>query len=367
MTQVRLLDQPADYQRLGVNPNQVEVWEDGRRNWGQEPGNWEWWYFDSVLDDGSKAVAQFFIRPGRMINKAGDHPSVTIRITTPDGQTYKEEATLKPNNSFFSKEQCDVHIGDHSFVGNLQEYHIHVEPINGLGLDLNLTSTAAPYRPGSGYFGFGDDEYYTWFCVVPAGKVSGTITVQGEEHAVSGTGYHDHQWGNRFYMTEWNNWLWARQNFGDYSVLMFDLVAADRFGYQRFPIMFIEDQNGQLVFENRQAAKCTVDEFYTDEELSGKDYPKSLRYEMTNGDKKVTYSLQMEEVLEAQGLKSIPFLFRQFAKKKGVGSMSYSRYYGQGSLRFENGGETIDRSGNLIYEFMFPGDSCREVLDNSQD
>ncbi len=42
MSHVRLMDQPEDYQRLGVNPDRVEVWEDRRRS-GDGPTEWEWW------------------------------------------------------------------------------------------------------------------------------------------------------------------------------------------------------------------------------------------------------------------------------------------------------------------------------------
>lgn len=28
---MRLMDQPEDFEKLGINPNEVEEWEDGRR------------------------------------------------------------------------------------------------------------------------------------------------------------------------------------------------------------------------------------------------------------------------------------------------------------------------------------------------
>ena len=32
MQKIRLLNQPEDYKRLGVNPGPVKIWEDGRRD-----------------------------------------------------------------------------------------------------------------------------------------------------------------------------------------------------------------------------------------------------------------------------------------------------------------------------------------------
>ncbi len=44
MRPARLMDRPADYEKLGVNPDRVEPWEDGRRHDGRS-GNFEWVVF----------------------------------------------------------------------------------------------------------------------------------------------------------------------------------------------------------------------------------------------------------------------------------------------------------------------------------
>ena len=40
----RLMDQPEDFRKLGINPAKVEKWEDGRRTKTEEVGS-EIWYF----------------------------------------------------------------------------------------------------------------------------------------------------------------------------------------------------------------------------------------------------------------------------------------------------------------------------------
>jgi hypothetical protein len=77
MAIVRLLDQPGDYKKLGVNPGEVETWEDRRRN-DSRPNHWEWWYFDSILDDGTTVVIQFFPKSGMHLKQNGDHPTFHI-------------------------------------------------------------------------------------------------------------------------------------------------------------------------------------------------------------------------------------------------------------------------------------------------
>lgn len=188
-------------------------------------GIYEWWYFDAILDDGTKVVIHFNTTDQQKLHLPQDVPSVSIEITGPDGVLHKQDAIFEPSQVSYGTDSCDNHFGPHSFVGDLKTYHIHihVDPIHGLGADLTLTSTATPFRPGSGYLGFGDDDelFFTWLCAVPRGNVVGTITVDSETREVTGTGYHDHQWSNIDPLRAWNTWLWARQNFGDYSIPAF--------------------------------------------------------------------------------------------------------------------------------------------------
>ena len=191
---VRLMDTDSDYKKMGTQKDCIEVWEDGKCD-DDRAGVYEWWYFDMILDDGSKAV-------------------------------------------------------------------IH-------------TSTAKPWRPGAGGFAFGDDGYFTWLCAVPRGTVTGTLYYDGKEHQVTGAGYHDHQWGNVKHNSTWDHWIWGRQDFGDYAILVFDIGTQKKFGYQRLPMMFLEDKDGNLVMEDLTTPKCKFVQEYK-EKLSGKMYPKEI-------------------------------------------------------------------------------------------
>src|SRR6516165_5334914 len=57
-TMSRVMDKPADFIKLGVNPNRIEAWEDGRRD-TSAPGHAEIWYLDCHFDDGSTLVLGF--------------------------------------------------------------------------------------------------------------------------------------------------------------------------------------------------------------------------------------------------------------------------------------------------------------------
>ena len=360
---VRLLNQPEDYSRIGVKNGLVEKWEDQRREFGGS-GHWEWWYFDSILEDGTAVVIQFFTKGLQDIKAKDDHPFVTIKVTLPDGKSYEEHVKYAAKDATWGEGSCNVQIGNHLFQGDLENYKIYVDPINGLGANIELKSLAQAFRPGTSYFGFGDndEQYFTWLCAVPKGEVSGTITVEGQEIQIYGAGYHDHQWGSCMYLTLWNHWLWARQGYDDYSLLVYDMVSSKKYGYKRFPVIFIEDKNGNIVFQSTDDVKYEVlDEYY--DEKSGKYYPKSTRYIFSDGQKQVEYTVTEDKVLEnTVPANDMPLPVKLMFKTLGL-HPSYSRYQATGKMKIsENGKEPIEREGQLIYEFMYPGKSYKENI-----
>ena len=349
----RLINTPEDYKKLGVNPETIEKWEDQRRD-TKQGGHWEWWYFDALCDDGTAVVIQFFTKISQFANK--DYPMLTIKVTLPDGTNLHRRYQYSAAEGKFGAGQCDVQIAKHHFKGDFKNYSIFVDAAEGLGADIKLKSLAQPYRPASSYFQFGKN-YFTWLCAVPKGEVSGTITIDGQTREIHGRGYHDHQWGSNMYFSLWNHWLWARQGFDDYSLLVFDLTASKKYGHKRFPIMFIEDKDGNIIFENTEEVKHEVLEEYFDEHC-GKYVPKTSHYTFRNGAKQVEYTLTWNKIIEntsAKDTKKLNFAAWFFSKILGL-NPSYTRYSAMGHLKItEASKEPIERSGELIYEYMFPG------------
>ena len=385
MQKIRLLNQPEDYKKLGVNQGPVEIWEDGRRD-DDRSGAMEWWYFDAVLDDGTKVVVHFHTKQPATAKSKTPRPQSGLVITLPDGTVYSDEPFCKPEEMRCAKEKCDVRFAENWVTGDLKHYDIHFENKNGIGADLKIDSLSSPWRPGSAYYDFGDGKYYTWLCAVPKGRLSGTLTYEGKTRQVSGYAYHDHQWLTITSMEDLNNWVWARQALGDdYSILNFDIVASKGYDFQRLPIFVVEDKDGNVIFEctDPEKMECEVLDEYRGHQ--GKDYPKVTHYKYYADGMTADYTLtanhqnyvmdvlsELPKQTEAKlgkipGKIATPFITGMMKKnfeKKEI-RPSYANYSATGHLVLtdENGKTIVDASSELIYEFVFMGLKCREYME----
>ena len=365
MAKAWLQTSAEDYKRLGLKPGQVEVWEDGKRD-DDRPFFTEWWYFDALTEDGTSIVVHFNTKTsGKAMIKHGATPEVAVSIQTPDGTEYNDVHACAESEASFSKEKCDVHFGKDYFTGNLKDYRIFVEPTNGIGVDLHLHNLRKSWRPKTGHLSFGSNKkYFTWLFVVPKGEISGTITYNGKTVKVTGSGYHDHQWGT-MNPANFNSWVWGRQHFDDYTILMFDVITSKKYGYERVPIFCIEDAEGNVVFENTgmdAGFSCHIESEYYEKEI-GKSYPKDFAYTFEHDGKKVTYSLKADRSILRQDIYHSGGKAMQTVMDLLKIQPAYARYKALGTLTIEENGEKTTRSGRFIYEFAYIAKSYREIME----
>ena len=126
-----------DFARLGMRPgNQPESWEDGIRT-DPTAKNYEWWYFDAHLDDGSTLVVAFFPKPMAPM-RTGLAPMINIEFDRPDGTSYKRDITFDANAFSAAKDKCDVRIGQNYFRWHRAP---HVRRLVGAGAARQGVST----------------------------------------------------------------------------------------------------------------------------------------------------------------------------------------------------------------------------------
>jgi Resolvase, N terminal domain len=243
---LRVADRPADYERLGIDPVEVAQFEDGQRI-GTERGRYEWWYFDAHLDDGATVVVVFYTKPNVSPNRPLA-PRITINLTLPDGRDFVKFLDTGPELFNASKSGCDVRIGTNRFVGDLDRYHI-TATIEEISVDIELTGDVRAWRPKSGhlYFGAeGQEKLFAWLPAVPHGLACVRYSIGNEEHRASGSGYHDHNWGDVPMQTLMHDWYWARASVGPYTIIASYITATAAYGYET-QIVYMLAKDGKII------------------------------------------------------------------------------------------------------------------------
>lgn len=336
----RLAKLPMDYQRLGLK-KEIAQWEDGHRTGGKF-GEYEWWYFDGRMDDGSSLVINFYTQP---VTAAMPFycPSMTLSLTVGDLHI-QDNKEFKLKDCTFDREKCAVRLGDSFFEGDLQNYRIHYRT-DRVQADVKLTSNTTSWRPETGHFLFDEKKYFAWLPSVPEGETVATVTVDGKTYTFHGTGYHDHNWGNIGMFWVMHHWYWRRAKIGDYQVISSYITAHEPYGHEHFPI-FLISKNGQKLGDDPQFLTYAQSEPGFDP-ITQKHYHKKLVYDYNDGTQhyRVTYSAEkiIETFVVADAktnvqAKTNPVL--NWIVKAAKLAPSYIRMVGTATLdRFE--GETV--------------------------
>ena len=243
----RLYFGPSNVQKFStVQPDElgsiVAAWEDGLRTSG-EKNEFEWWYFDAKLDDGAIIVAYFW-----KVHFLLDQYFIGFNYRDPYGKDFFKMKYFRTKDVSFSEDSCDVKYGDNIFRGDLNNYTIKIDPkdFDGIGFDIQLSSNIKSYRPQDGIIKAGDD-YFAWLAAVPSGNVNGKLIVDKKTTNISGSGYHDHNWGNTPLQYLFDGWVWFRGEVESKTVVASVLYMADKRGGYDIPILYVADSNEVLV------------------------------------------------------------------------------------------------------------------------
>ena len=269
-----------DYKRLGLIPGAPALWEDGLRTDGAA-GSFEWWYFDSKLDDGSSLVIIFFTGPMSSKKTDGFAPHCSIELTRPDGSEYKRFVHVDADKAIFAKDKCNVEMGDCYFRGDLHRYEIHFQN-EEIEATVTLAGNAPAWRPGTGHIYFGEKDFFAWLPSVPEGAVEADLRMNGKLEHHTGTGYHDHNWGNAPMMNLMHHWYWGRAKIGEYQVISSYIYGAKKYGYAEFPIFMLAKDGKVIADDAEKYLKYSEEEPYQ-EERTGKTAHNALVYDYDDG------------------------------------------------------------------------------------
>jgi len=341
------------YRALGITRGVIEPWEDGMRTTGA-PGDYEWWYFDFRLDDGSTLVVVFYTKAE--MSGIGLRPSVSLDLDRPDGSRVSRSVRVGAGEFEASRERCDVRVGPNRVSGDLHTYDLHVD-IEDVRADLRLTGTVPAWRPQTGVsvFGGGKGHYFAWLPSVPRGDVSGTITVGEETIPAHGSGYHDHNWGDTFLPTLIHQWYWGRAQVGEYSLIASWITAADSYGGNSIPV-FMLARGGRILAEDGSKVRFSAEDVRVNE-ATGKPVADRIVYEYDDGADKyrVTFS-RRSDLMEARFIDGVRGWKRFIALVSGFDG-AYLRFTGAVTVERLEGEAVVEAvtEDAAVWELMYFG------------
>lgn len=349
---------PQFIARDGLAP-EPEPWEDGLRA-DTGPGSFEWWYFDAHLDDGSTAVVTYATKP--LLQRTDPlTPMLALTITRPDGQKFST-LELYPASEFTAASTgCDVRVGpnwarfvapDRSIETDQRgpwRYELHAEAA-GLAADLIFTGIVPPWRPGAGknYYDSTLTRFFAWFPAIPFGRVQGTLTYDGQTRLVTGTGYHDHNWGNIGLDAVMSHWFWGRAHVGDYTLIYVEMVSNRAYGGVKLPVFMLAKGGRILTGDGRPLTLETGD---VARHPGGRSYPQQLDWRWHMDEGSVHIALREPQVIEATSLLDLlPAWKRVLARL--VANPYYFRFNARLELAVDLAGVRETMRGPALYELM---------------
>lgn len=339
-------DSPEIMKKVGLDVS-VALWEDGMRC-DTGPGFFEWWYFDAHFDDGSTAVIIYLTKP--FTERTGPlKPGVNIVINTPDGRALSGFPMFNPAQFSASRAQCDVKISHNWVRGDLHRYELHAEYGDRVA-DLVFTGAVPPWRPGAG-INFYDEaltRYFGWLPAIPYGKVEGTLTYDGKVHKVSGSGYHDHNWGNVGLQDVISYWYWGRAHVAGYTVLFVEMTSTQAYGSQKLPI-FMLARHDKILIGDGAPLVLEVREF--EKHAGGRQFPLKADFDWKTAEGEVHISLRRPQIVEAVSLLANLPTWQQPLAKLFINPY-YFRFTAEMKLKIDLPGEKASEKGQALFEIM---------------
>lgn len=199
-----------------------------------------------------------------------------------------------------------MRIGDCYIRGDLKHYDIYFKN-DEAECSISMDGSVPSWRPESGHIYFGKKDFFAWLPSVPEGVVKGTLTTKNETISLAGTGYHDHNWGNKLMILLMNDWYWGRAKVGDYVVVSSYIYANKKDGYKATPI-FMLAKDGKILADN--AAECLK---YEEKDFIRDSYTKrhvarTLVYDYNDPQQDIHYRITYkkgEEDVEKQTMRDI--------------------------------------------------------------
>ena len=180
----------------------------------------EWWYFDAKLNNG------YSLTLGIHVIDIFTKGIVTTRLNL----YYKGTSLVKSYEKYFlrdfsaSSETPSIYISGNQIIqgtyDTLNKCFMYTVTMNvtGSAVCLQFLGTTKGWKQQQPT---GD----WWAVVLPQADVTGTITIENTTMNVTGTGYHDHNWGIGPWIAWRFGWFWGTCHSPSYTITWADILT----------------------------------------------------------------------------------------------------------------------------------------------
>lgn len=285
----------------------------------------------------------------RSFGVGGASFEVKSRYRAPGGETYRTSQKLGGSDwSQASGAKLELQMGDHKLEGTPERWTISGKG-EDMGFSLTFTPSAPPWRPGKGRAKFGGtDDFVDMTVLAPRADVTGTITVDGEERSVEGTGYALHSFSNMAPHETARRMVGFRTESGALSFYFKEIMPADKWGSTPIRWLLVA-RKGEILFESTDFA-IEGDDVWIDEAHENRyPVPMVLKLQAQDGDDTFSAALKVvkrrersDRLAKLSGAKKV--VAAKFAKPV------YYAYVAAYKARVTRGGKKLEFSGKGIYE-----------------
>jgi hypothetical protein len=170
----------------------------------------------------------------------------------------------------------------------------------------------------------------------------------GQAHAVRGTGYHDHNWGNVALPAVMHHWYWGRAHVGEYTLIFVEQIALKKYASTRLPV-FLLAKGDEILAEDARFLSMQGREFIR--HPGGRSYPQELDFTWERGGERVQLALREQKLIEGVSLLfALPPARRQIARL--FTNPYYFRFNTELELTINLEGLHDSARGPALYEIM---------------
>lgn len=313
------------------------------------PINYEWWYFDATFENKYMMVSMW--QEQTKVGKGGDvvkERFIDFSIYDPNGK--KTMLKIPFDDVTISKDTCDVKMGDNRVFGAPPTYKLHFLH-DGLGADLEFKSLVQGYRSppdGTAYFSMNPLIYMGWAIAQPRAAVTGKLIIDGKELKVSGTGYHDHNWGNSTFDTLYDHWYWGRIFLPGHTFI----YSVSQLGecMDHTPLNIAITFEGETLVDMSQELEGEPSDFVKDDE-TGIEYPRKLVLKINTDVVKGVITHNLKHLIESYPLAIGYPMGDNTIMTDGHGAV---RFFSDCDIDITVKGKKVKYSTQVIHEFIKP-------------